>query len=627
MSANDMNTPNANELTSSPAAGQARISGTIKSNKPDSPNVIPLDRLPPPTPFPLEDMPDNFRAVVGEITDRVKVGSPLAALTVLAAMAHVAQTRVNATRLDGGTMPTSLYLLTLGDSGSRKTSVFDLVFEPVREAERDLSIKYMREFESLEKEEAGITHKKGKEEFRKQNPLPEDPRSLISSDASISRVAGDYAAGKVAYTWLTDEGGAFFGSHNFTNNETSSASRAILLKLFDNGSGERLRAKSNLDGSGSFYNRRLTAFIMAQQIAVQEYLNDPVAQGQGFLPRFIFGASNTPYEDRIVSLEEWNKNRRKARASSVIASFHERLKDLNSAPQLIKDNDPISGIDPQKNVFDWSAGANEVFFHWNNEVNQKQCQGGEYVHLTAFASRSAELAVRTATVLAYFYNHKQVEREDAHAAVALVRYSLAEWSRFLFASSDRITVDAINCIDWIRAKVSKGDKHWLRFTNKKWSQFGPNKYRSAKIRDAVLGKLVEHKYLYFGGSEYIYASGDDDVNGAPLANPANSANDSPQTQAQQGLAPESESCYQLLTVANPTVSELGERQREPAISNKLATVSKSLATQNPHEQEALAELAELATPSHEYINLDSDSLTDSIDPVTGKRMPKEQEEI
>lgn len=583
--------PAVNEPASAAIKQQPAV---IESNEPDGPDVIPLDRLPPPVPFPLGDMPDTFRAVTQEIVHRINAATPIAAFTVLAAMAHVAQTRVNALR--PGTpdiMPTSLYLLTLGDSGSRKTSAFNLVFEPVHEAEKDSSIKYMKLIKEFEQEENSITHKKGKEAFRKEHPQPEDPRSIISSDASISRIAGDYAAGKVVYTWAADEGGAFFGSHNFTNNETSTASRAILIKLFDNGSGERLRAKSNLDGSGTFYNRRLTAFIMAQQIAVREYLNDPVAQGQGFLPRFIFGASDTPYADRAaITREKWNESMQGVGASSAIAAFHERIKELNSAPHLLRDNDPIKGIDPKGNVLYWSEGAHEVFFQWNCEVNKKQCPGGEYVHQTAFASRALELAARAATVFAYFYGHAQVEEEDARASVALMKYSLAEWARFLFTDNDRLMLDAIACFDWIKAKIRKGDKHWLRFTNKQWSQRGPNKYRSAKRRDAALGMLVDHKYLsLLEARENEYT-----VNTSALANPANSANDSPQAQAQQGLAPNGESCYHLLTVANSTTSDAEERVSEPGVSNKLATVSKSLATQEPHEQEVLAELAELAAP-------------------------------
>src|SRR5690554_2645364 len=162
------------------------------------------------TPYPLHSLPTLLRDTAETIAQHVQAPAALAGQCVIGAAVYLAQTRANAPHLhrpEG--MPCSLFLLTLGQSGDRKSECRRLAFRVIDDAEREARSSHRQQCDDIDR--AGA-HLKGKarDEYLAEHPLPADPRTQYS-DATFEPIAGDFIRGMAAACWDTDEGGQLFG--------------------------------------------------------------------------------------------------------------------------------------------------------------------------------------------------------------------------------------------------------------------------------------------------------------------------------------------------------------------------------------------------------------------------------
>lgn len=439
----------------------------------------------PPAPFPLDALPILMRQATSAIAEHVKAPLALAGFSVLAAATHLAQSRVNAPHLhreDG--MPSSLFMLALGESGDRKSECSRLAFKPIDDAEqaaRTAHTATLRDFESERAKHKGTARKA----FEDAHQAPPDPRTVFSSDASFSKIAALFVHGMSYASWSTDEGAQFFGSHNMRP-ETCAATLGGMVKLFDTGHVERDRATNNLDGSGFAYNRRLSMFLMAQPVAVAQSLNDPLLRGQGFLPRFLFAAPDSMAGTRQTTLEELARS---AWADWRLQSFWSRCKAImGSAPTIAEDG----SVMPPVLVLD--EGARQVWLGFYNDCETAQGPLQMFATLRPFAGRAGELARRVASVFAHFEDEAIITANCMTRATQFVNYSLAEWTRYSgCARIDPTLRTASDLMGWLRhPKRACG---WQSFTLDKLGKSGPPALRTARTRDAVVAVLVEKRHL------------------------------------------------------------------------------------------------------------------------------------
>lgn len=444
-----------------------------------------LPDMAPPTPFPLDALPTLMRQATAAIAEHVKAPLPLAGFSVLAAATHLAQCRVNAPhlhRLDG--MPSSLFMLALGESGDRKSECSRLAFKPIDEAEQAARTEHAAVVRDFEGERAKLKGK-AREDFDATNQTPPDPRTVFSSDASFSKIAALFVHGMPYASWNTDEGAQFFGSHNMRP-ETCAATLGGMVKLFDTGHVERDRATNNLDGSGFAYNRRLSMFLMAQPIAVAQSLNDPLLRGQGFLPRFLFAAPESMAGTRQTTADELSRS---AWGDWRLQSFWSRCRDvMRTSPNIADDG----GITPA--VLPMDQGAQQMWLDFYNACESAQGPLQAFATLRPFAGRAGELARRVAAVLACFEGEATITADGMNRATLLVRYSLEEWARYSgCARIDPTLKMAADLMTWLNhPRRAQG---WQTFTLDRLGKSGPPAMRSARTRDAVLGVLVDKRHL------------------------------------------------------------------------------------------------------------------------------------
>ncbi len=85
--------------------------------------------------FPVNALPSGFRDAIMEVQVNVQVPIELAVASALGALSLACQDQINVQRPNGLESPCSLYLVTIADSGERKTSCDKLFTKPLRDME------------------------------------------------------------------------------------------------------------------------------------------------------------------------------------------------------------------------------------------------------------------------------------------------------------------------------------------------------------------------------------------------------------------------------------------------------------------------------------------------------------
>jgi hypothetical protein len=455
---------------------------------------------PQPAPYPTASLPKVMREAVKAIAHHVAAPEALAAQCVIAAAVYVAQTRVNAPHIhypEG--MPCSLFQMALADSGDRKSACYRLAFKPLMEAERLGRDKHAA-MAAEHARKASLLKGKAQQEFENNNPLPANPRTMYT-DSTFEKIAKDFVSGMPAASWATDEGGRVLGGHSMQA-ETRAATLGGLVKLYDEGTVERDRAG---ESGGIAYDRRFTMHLMAQAVTVREALNDPLLQGQGFLPRFLLTSAPSLAGTRFISAKTLQTS---AYNDPAVQRYWSRVKEIAATPRQINE---VGAVRPP--VIELTPDALNVWLDFYNQVEAEQSRVGEYAgRLKPFASRAGENARRVAAVFALFIGEQEITAPTMSAACEVVAHSLGEWGRWL-GGSDADTKgnrEALDLLAWLKSKGLDSFHRDLLGTR------GPVRGR-ARQRDKLLGILLEAGWLRTADGRNF------EVNPQPLADCADSA--------------------------------------------------------------------------------------------------------
>ena len=109
---------------------------TLPPRAPTWPDPQPLTVDSAPDPYPLESLPGILKAAILEVQAFVQAPTSLVAYSALAALSIAVQGHVDVQRAVKLSGPSSLYLLTVADSGERKTTCDGLFLAAIREWER-----------------------------------------------------------------------------------------------------------------------------------------------------------------------------------------------------------------------------------------------------------------------------------------------------------------------------------------------------------------------------------------------------------------------------------------------------------------------------------------------------------
>jgi hypothetical protein len=381
-----------------------------------------------------------LREAVEALHDLTQAPVAIAAQSCLSVAALAVQGLGDAATLHGRA-PASLFVLTIAQSGERKSACDRVAMAGVREFEAELAAARDEEL-SRHRDAVEIWKKRREAILRTANddphgakadlaalgPEPPSPpfASIATDSPTVEGITKHLADLRPSLGIYSDEGGSFLGG-NAMQAENRLKTVASLSAFWDGSPVSRWRAQ---DGIASYRGRRLSLHIMCQPVAAAGLLGDPIASGQGFLARFLMTEPASAIGTRL-------RVGHSPASETTLARFKARVLSLLRLPLPVREG-TRGELEPPLVVLATEARA--VLQDFALAIERAQAKGGALEGVRPFASKAAEHAARLATVTTLFADPRahEVTGETMADAVALATYYAAEAARL----SDAATVSA-----------------------------------------------------------------------------------------------------------------------------------------------------------------------------------------
>ena len=273
---------------------------------PDDPLPL-VAELEPPQPFPMDALP----AVLGDygrvIQRCTQAPDAIVGNSLLAAASLAVQPYANVVLPYGASVPASLYVVTVAESGERKSAVDRLalhahaVFEKAKSDEQREAIEQHNRLDKKAKETATV------------------PREsvFLASDPTVEGLCKLLHNGLPSIGVFSAEGGRFLGGHGMSD-ETALRTAAGLSLFWDGSPVDRVRSG---DGASKLFGRRVALHLMAQPRATFIWLSNPQLRDQGLFSRCLVAYPASTAGTRMFRNE-------KAEETTAAAAYLGRMTEL-----------------------------------------------------------------------------------------------------------------------------------------------------------------------------------------------------------------------------------------------------------------------------------------------------------
>jgi hypothetical protein len=448
-----------------------------------------LPEMEKPAPYPLWALGEVLGGAAEAIVRAVQVPDSLAAQSVLAAAAMASQPHGNV-QCSGQLIPLSLYALTVAESGDRKSTVDRLALQEHQNHQRELMMVYKADAkEYRDKQDA---YQKARAHVL--NTVKGDPDSvaeelgkllapnapvlpfILSEEPTIEGLEKSLLWGQPSQGLFSDEGGQFFGGYS-TKSENKLKCFSWLSKRWDGAPINRNRAAEG--ETSNRYGCRLSLHLMTQPVVAADVLSDSLAREQGFLARFLIAWPESLAGTRFYQAVD-------PKSDSKLTKYWGRMARLLAKEPL---KDEHGDLTPH--VLILKPDALEVWVAEYNAIEVQLGRSGDMFDIKATAAKGAENILRIAGVLAVVEEHQTISANLVKQAAELMRWYLAEALRLTGQTAiSAQLLQAQRLLDWLSSKS------WREFDARTLQKDGPPFVRkSAKARDALLGILVEQRWL------------------------------------------------------------------------------------------------------------------------------------
>ncbi len=456
------------------------------------PKREPLPLIPPtlaPGIYPVEALGDMLGEATRAIVAIVQCPTELAAQSVLAAASLAAQGHADVMHPMGRPVPLSLMLVTVAESGERKSTADLLALEGIEEAARDAEQSYKIALASwrnaCDANDAAraAAKKKGKDPgairaaldaIGADPPAPLHPRRVVS-DPNYEGLIGHMRTAYGSIGWFNNEAGQSVGG-TALHDDNKLKFGAGLSKLWDGQAVDRVRAG---DGVLVLRGRRLTTHLMLQPGVANILLGDPLLRAQGLFSRTLICEPASTIGERLFRAP-LEANRAK------LALYHARIREL------IEKECPHAGVANEltPSALQLSAEALSVWTAFHDAVEMSLAVGGIMEGLRGFGAKLAENVLRMAGVMAVIEGADAIDAAHMRRAVTLGEYYAGEAVR----SAERAAIGADmahaeRCRVWLTERWSSPE-----VTLRDFMQSAPRP-RSKSKAEAMIAILVEHGWL------------------------------------------------------------------------------------------------------------------------------------
>tara|TARA_R110002051_G_scaffold8988_4_gene36434 strand:- start:4832 stop:6334 length:1503 start_codon:yes stop_codon:yes gene_type:complete len=387
-----------------------------------------------PAAFPLEAFPPMMQRAARDIANGTKCPPALAAASVLSVASFSVQNHFDVEFAQRQRRPLSLCILTVAASGERKSTVDRYAARGVHEYRELLA----REHAAREKDIADA--KKAKANYV-PDPLP-DP-NIVIGNMTLQGIFRAFTEGQSSLALFSDEGGEFLGGHSMKA-ENRLGSLAGLSKFWDGGlQAYKLRGSKDKSETLTANDCRLAVHLQAQPVALQPFLADPMAKGQGLLARCLIHKPASTIGTRIMTLEEWQTDG----MTVEVQSFAMRVKALLGRP-VSRDDGAV-----ERDLLPLTPDAMQALVDYANGVERSLAPAGDLEGMSDLVNKVQEQAARIAGTFAAFDNQTEVSGRTMEDAIRIARYFLSETVRLARIGPQDVTAkDAITIAAWLHER-------------------------------------------------------------------------------------------------------------------------------------------------------------------------------
>lgn len=461
-------------------------------------NTQPLRKIERAEEYPLDALPAVIRDAVQEVADYVKAPVPLVAASALSAVSTAVQARFSVQRDAALRGPASLFLLTVAESGERKSTVDRLFTAPIFEWETQqahdakpalLEYRVRLEEWELKGERLKADIRKGvittmhdpqidpliQHELTKPTP-PRVPCVMRGDDTpeALAKALSDYPVASV----ISAEAGVIFGAHGM-NADSVTRNLAQANECWDGGRIQRSRVSS---GDMTIEGMRVTMGLQVQASVLENFIQKTgsLARGIGYFARFLFSQPESTQGTRYYSDPPADMPARRA--------FHERVRHLLNLPAQFDEYDRL-----QTHYIQLDRQAHACWVRFHDEV--EEFMGGEeqYAGIRDVASKAAENAARLACCMHVFSDSpdSSISVTTMASACVLMRWYLSEAVRFGRTTDVPEAIQhAEKLEEWLVREWRKRKGQSLTVNMAR--QSGPNALRVRTKFDAAIDLLKDH---------------------------------------------------------------------------------------------------------------------------------------
>lgn len=464
------------------------------------PNPVSLDEEATGINYPLDALPAIIQNAVLSYQQYGQQPIPLIANSALANISLSCQSLANVARDNYLISPISLYFLTAGVSGERKSAADSAFSNACRKWESSTrrqrapavaTAKTVHHAWSMEKEvllaqikRAMMNHEDDSllinllDNLLQQEPdIPLQPM-LYFEDATQEALASDLSSGWPSASLWSDEAGVVLGNHSMQGNPLRFV--ALLNRLWD---GNSFTVHRKTYDNYTLEHRRLTLNLMMQPVLLQNLANNVKGIGRqsGFLARCLLAFPQSAMGNRFYQ---------EPSSREYMIDFEKHITAcLNQTKKLTRQgchNLPTLCLNAQAKK-QWVIFFNSLETGLKNE--------GQWADVKDFASKTAENAARLAALFHLFEGSDgDISLIHTEQAIAIVNWHLEEARRLLSpVLTHCIHHDAKKLMKWI---LTKGLQ---QTTPRAIQQSSP--LRNKDQRNKALETLIEHHWLHLARKE------------------------------------------------------------------------------------------------------------------------------
>ncbi len=451
---------------------------------------LPLFReVPPPISYPIKALGSVLGGAAEELYRTIQAPLPVIAQSLLGAASLVTQGHANVSTLDGRSVALSLFLISIAESGERKSAIDDVALLEVFKKQSMLCIDYKREKVKYEQGVEIWTEAKKKarlsvessftSEFR---PEPEQPIMplIVIEEPTYEGLVKYLEHGQPSVGLFSDEGGRFLGG-NAMNRENMLKTLAGLSSLWDAKKDKPITRIRSGDKSLALYGRRCALHLMIQESIYGKLSECSICDTQGFLPRCLVSFPDSMAGNRLY-------NECNPLELPGVRAFRKQCNSLLNRPYNTAPF-PSPANQLELPTVSLSSQAHLKYVEFHNACEKKLGKGGEYYSIRRFGSKAPEHLIRIAGVLALFEDPSvtEISVKYVERAKAIVDYYLSERLRLdSYCCVDQTLFTAQKVLDWAKNRGKEGVKLQDLYQN------GPPEVRSKDKAMAILKKLEEH---------------------------------------------------------------------------------------------------------------------------------------